>query len=172
MPSKPSGSWICWFSSTWKSAILRMTWEINKTSLWLIVFFSLWLIIFNCIPVIYIFVSVSPPSLAALMLGSVASATRPSYGLNIPAGFQMLPWVATMWAIINKYYLVCTSWIAANQYNQGRIEPRSGERACNILDSEYLLLLKLEVTPINCRRREKRVVTNDETTAPPTPKSF
>ena len=43
-----------------------------------------------------------------------------------------------------------------------------------LLDSEIiiLLLLKLEVTSTNCRRRDKRAVANDETTVPPTPKLF
>ena len=44
------------------------------------------------------------------------------------------------------------------QWNQACIEPRSGERACNSWIAKYLLLLKLEVTPTNCRRWEKRAV--------------
>ena len=55
-------------------------------------------------------------------------------------------------------------------HHQGCIEPQSGERACNSWIAKCLLLLKLKVTPTNCRRREKRAVANDETTVPPTPK--
>ena len=56
---------------------------------------------------------------------------------------------------------------ALADHDQGLIEPPSGERACNSRIAKYLLLLKLEVTPTNCRRREKKAVANDETTVPP-----